>query len=57
MLPTVTLIATGDGYPAYLYDPKAFHDWCTIPFSLDELFGRVDRVVRRAEKAMAQREE
>jgi hypothetical protein len=36
--PTVTLIQPGDDYPDYLYTPSAFHDWCTLLFSLDELF-------------------
>lgn len=49
-LPTVTLIAWGNGYPAYLYDPKRFHDWCRMPFDLDELFTRVERVMARATK-------
>jgi len=51
-LPTVTLLQPGDPYPAYLYEPETFHDWCTIPFSLDELFARIDRTVSRAHKSI-----
>ncbi len=47
--PTVTLLERSDGFPDYLYETYSFHDWCTIPFSLDELFERVARVVNRAE--------
>jgi len=51
-LPTVTLMQPGDPYPDYLYEPETFHDWCTIPFSLDELFARIDRTVSRAHKSI-----
>ena len=47
--PTVTLLNRGDGFPNYLYETHSFHDWCTFPFSLDELYERVARVVSRAE--------
>jgi hypothetical protein len=47
--PTVTFIRPGEGYPDYIYIPYAFHTWCTLPFSLDALFGEIGRVLRRAE--------
>ena len=46
--PTVTLLQQEDGYPDYLYIPGAFHDWCTIPFDLQELYKRVFGVMKRS---------
>jgi len=46
--PTITLIQ--DGFPDYLYIPGAFNDWCTMPFSLDELFSRLSFLLKRADK-------
>ena len=46
--PTVTLLQQGDGYPDYLYIPGAFHDWCTIPFDLQELYKRLFGVMKRS---------
>jgi DNA-binding response OmpR family regulator len=46
--PTVTLLQQGDGYPDYLYMPGAFHDWCTIPFDLQELYKRLFGVMKRS---------
>ena len=46
--PTVTLLQQGDGYPEYLYIPGAFHDWCTIPFDLQELYKRLFGVMKRS---------
>jgi len=45
--PTVTLIRNGD-FPEYLYNQNAINDWVTMPFSLEELYGRVYGVIRRA---------
>ena len=47
--PTVTLLQAGDGYPDHLYNPEALHTWCTMPFSLEELFEEIARVLRRAQ--------
>jgi DNA-binding NtrC family response regulator len=46
--PTVTLLQQGDGYPDYLYMPGAFHDWCTIPFDLQELYKQLFGVMKRS---------
>ena len=46
--PTVTLLQQGDGYPDYLYIPGAFHEWCTIPFDLQELYKRLFGVMKRS---------
>ena len=46
--PTITLLRHGDGYPDYLYRPNEFHDSCTIPFGLDELYDRLKRLLERA---------
>ena len=48
--PTITLLQREDGFPDYLYTPNEFHDWCTIPFSLDELYGRLSRLLERANR-------
>ena len=48
--PTITLLRHGDGYPDYLYRPNEFHDWCTMPFSLDELYDRLKRLLERARR-------
>jgi hypothetical protein len=45
--PTVTLLQQGDGYPEYLYIPGAFHDWCTIPIDLQELYKQLFGVMKR----------
>jgi DNA-binding response OmpR family regulator len=48
--PTITLIQPGDGFPDYLYLADKIHDWVTVPFDLQELYNRVSRVIRRANK-------
>ncbi len=47
--PTITLIQDGD-FPDYLYAADTFNDWCTMPFSLDELFSRLSALLERANK-------
>jgi len=47
--PTVTLIEDGT-FPDYLYIPGAFNDWCTVPFSLDELFTRLTYLLERTNR-------
>jgi len=46
--PTITLLQRGDGFPDYLYKSDEFHDWCTMPFGLDELYDRLSRLLKRA---------
>lgn len=49
--PTVSLIQRTrefPNYPDYLYISGAFHDYCMIPFSWEELRARVQFIVDRA---------
>jgi DNA-binding response OmpR family regulator len=48
--PTITLLNKEDGYPDYLYIPEAFHDWCTMPFDLEELYTRISTVIKRSQR-------
>jgi len=50
--PTVSLLQRRRDvptYPAYLYLPGTFHDWCTMPFEIDELLGRIQHTIMRAQ--------
>jgi DNA-binding response OmpR family regulator len=37
-------------YPDYLYVQGAFNDWCTMPFSMDELLARIQQNIFRSQQ-------
>ena len=51
--PTISLIQRRrdlPAYPDYLYVQGAFHDWCTVPFNMDELIVRIQQNIVRAQQ-------
>jgi len=51
LIPTVSLVqrsALYPRFPEYLYAPRALHDWCTMPFTMEELLARIQQGIDRA---------
>jgi uncharacterized damage-inducible protein DinB len=48
LLPTITMIQHGDGYPDYLYSVLSINDWITVPFDLQEFYNRIFNTINRA---------